>query len=240
MKGLRFTTLCLLFAISFIPRRWNAEAIQSKCSACLMVATEFVEVLTHEEPRNHLDMRHRLDASGKRQGKVIDYRVSELRAVELIDSLCARMKGYSLIVRAEGKKEWTSDNPSVVGARGKLVAEEQGKELVRWCDRMLEEKEEVLMRMIREGTLSEYEDLEGILCRELTSNCPPLDIEPMPEPQTAEELAALSSHSLPEGQVDEEGPPSESVPTGEESDPASAASGEADHADVAEQVKEEL
>lgn len=27
-----------------------------------------------EKPRNHLDMRHRLDPQGQRQGKVIDYR----------------------------------------------------------------------------------------------------------------------------------------------------------------------
>jgi hypothetical protein len=27
-----------------------------------------------ERPRNHLDMRHRLDSQGQREGKVIDYK----------------------------------------------------------------------------------------------------------------------------------------------------------------------
>ena len=30
--------------------------------------------LEKETPKNHLDMRHRLDREGKRWGKVIDYR----------------------------------------------------------------------------------------------------------------------------------------------------------------------
>jgi hypothetical protein len=29
--------------------------------------------LEAEQPRNHLDMRHRLDKDGKRYGKVLDY-----------------------------------------------------------------------------------------------------------------------------------------------------------------------
>lgn len=33
-----------------------------------------MERLAKETPRNHLDMRHRLDKEGKRYGKVIDYR----------------------------------------------------------------------------------------------------------------------------------------------------------------------
>ena len=30
--------------------------------------------LSKEKPRNHLDMRHRLDSEGKRYGKTIDYK----------------------------------------------------------------------------------------------------------------------------------------------------------------------
>lgn len=79
-----------------------------------------------EKPRNHLDMRHRLDSKGQRQGKLIDYRyrlmeffnllsnpacppllcsydssffsnrVSDLRVVELLDGLCDKMQDYTL------------------------------------------------------------------------------------------------------------------------------------------------
>jgi hypothetical protein len=52
--------------------------------------------LASERPRNHLDMRHRLDSQGQREGKVIDYKVSELRVVELLDGLCTKMKEYTL------------------------------------------------------------------------------------------------------------------------------------------------
>lgn len=36
--------------------------------------SELLQRLEKERPRNHLDMRHRLDKDGKRYGKVIDYR----------------------------------------------------------------------------------------------------------------------------------------------------------------------
>ena len=65
-----------------------SDAIDDKCAACRAVAGELEFELSKEKPRNHLDMRHRLDSKGQRQGKLIDYRVSELRVVELLDDLC--------------------------------------------------------------------------------------------------------------------------------------------------------
>eukprot|EP00898_Chlorokybus_atmophyticus_P000906 jgi/Chlat1/1816/Chrsp135S02140 len=72
-------------------------AIESKCSACQAVAAELETALTKERPRNHLDMRHRLNSQGQREGKVIDYRLSELRVVELLDGLCKTMSDYGLV-----------------------------------------------------------------------------------------------------------------------------------------------
>ncbi|KAG6783566.1 hypothetical protein POTOM_009222 [Populus tomentosa] len=63
------------------------SSIDEKCAACNAIA---------ERPRNHLDMRHRLDSKGQRKGKVIDYRVSELRVVKLLDGLCDKMEDYTL------------------------------------------------------------------------------------------------------------------------------------------------
>lgn len=37
------------------------------------------------------------DSEGKRYGKVIDYNVSELRAVELLENLCETMAKYDLL-----------------------------------------------------------------------------------------------------------------------------------------------
>jgi hypothetical protein len=53
-------------------------------------------------PRNHLDLRHRLDERGKRYGKVIEYRLSELRAVELLDGLCEEVGEAHALVDVSG------------------------------------------------------------------------------------------------------------------------------------------
>ena len=57
---------------------------------------ELSERLANERPRNHLDVRHRLDKDGKRFGKVIDFAISELRAVEIIEDICEEMGKYQL------------------------------------------------------------------------------------------------------------------------------------------------
>ncbi|KAF9586942.1 hypothetical protein IFM89_039814 [Coptis chinensis] len=54
-----------------------------------------------EKPRNHLDLRNWLNSKDQREGKVIDYRVSELRVVELLDGLCEKMQEYTLDKLAE-------------------------------------------------------------------------------------------------------------------------------------------
>ncbi|KAL5073766.1 hypothetical protein RYX36_012750 [Vicia faba] len=78
--------LCLLLLI-LIGTLSPSHAVDDKCAACKAVA---------EKPRNHLDMRHRLDSKGQRQGKLIDYRISELRVVDLLDGLCDKMQDYTL------------------------------------------------------------------------------------------------------------------------------------------------
>ncbi|CAN1322666.1 hypothetical protein LINPERPRIM_LOCUS32477 [Linum perenne] len=50
------------------------SAVDNKCAACNAVAGELEIGLSNEKPRNHLDMRYRLDSKGQREGKVIDYR----------------------------------------------------------------------------------------------------------------------------------------------------------------------
>lgn len=42
-------------------------------------------------------MRHRLDKDGKRYGKVLDYKLSELRVIHLLDGLCNAAKQYELV-----------------------------------------------------------------------------------------------------------------------------------------------
>nr|CAD1840790.1 unnamed protein product [Ananas comosus var. bracteatus] len=51
-------------------------------------------------------MRHRLDSKGQHEGKVLDYRVSELRVVGLLDGLCEKMQDYTLEKLESGERAW--------------------------------------------------------------------------------------------------------------------------------------
>eukprot|EP00878_Enallax_costatus_P024391 GHUV01026027.1.p1 GENE.GHUV01026027.1~~GHUV01026027.1.p1 ORF type:complete len:215 (+),score=63.94 GHUV01026027.1:288-932(+) len=73
---------------------WHNTSVSS-AAPCLQA--ELQRRLDAEFPRMHLDMRHRLDKDGNRYGKVIDYKVSEQRAVDLLDDLCGHMDDYTLI-----------------------------------------------------------------------------------------------------------------------------------------------
>ncbi|XP_061969733.1 uncharacterized protein LOC133692655 [Populus nigra] len=70
-------------------------------------------------------MRHRLDSKGQRKGKVIAYRVSELRVVELLDGLCDKMEDYTLEKVDSKRYEWVRvdswDNLSVIPMRWMLT-----------------------------------------------------------------------------------------------------------------------
>ncbi|KAL0440476.1 UNVERIFIED_CONTAM: hypothetical protein Slati_2530600 [Sesamum latifolium] len=98
-----FAMVIVIFAVS-------AYGIDDKCAACNAIAEELELGLLKEKPRNHLDMRHRLDSKGQREGKLIDYRVSELRVVELLDGLCDNMQDYTLEKVDSSRRVWIKVN----------------------------------------------------------------------------------------------------------------------------------
>ena len=132
-------------------------AIESKCTACAAVAAELGGALESERPRNHLDMRGRLDSKGQRYGKLIDYKVSELRFVELLENLCedvASSYGYTVGVWRKG--------PKPKGAQGKAMR----AELSGYCHRLVEEQEEALQAALYAGDL-DPSTAEDVMCRQL-------------------------------------------------------------------------
>eukprot|EP00243_Klebsormidium_subtile_P011664 TRINITY_DN6709_c0_g1_i2.p2 TRINITY_DN6709_c0_g1~~TRINITY_DN6709_c0_g1_i2.p2 ORF type:complete len:186 (-),score=9.39 TRINITY_DN6709_c0_g1_i2:277-834(-) len=143
------------------------EAIESECSACQAIAEELTTAIKNEKPRNHIDLRHRLDSKGQREGRVIDYRVSELRAFELLEGLCRATKAYRLN-ETEWRKPTAADSPSDPAL--KRLAEAQSKEIQVYCDRLLERVEEELATAIREDGI---DDIEALLCRKLSRACRP-------------------------------------------------------------------
>ncbi|EHA8589275.1 protein canopy-1 [Cocos nucifera] len=80
-KSLETWALATLILAAIAP----VSSIDDKCGACNAVAGELEIGLSKEKPRNHLDMRHRLDSRGQREGKVIDYRLLEETEDELAE-----------------------------------------------------------------------------------------------------------------------------------------------------------
>jgi len=63
----------LLLAAVLAAASSSACGIGDKCAACKAVAAELEIGISSEKPRNHVDLRNRLNSKGQREGKVIDY-----------------------------------------------------------------------------------------------------------------------------------------------------------------------
>ncbi|KAF7817690.1 protein canopy-1 [Senna tora] len=161
--------LCL-FTLFFLGVLSLANGIEDKCVACKAVAEELEHGLSNERPRNHLDMRHRLDSKGQRKGKVIDYRVSELRVVELLDGLCEKMQDYTLKKIDSNKYEWFKvsswDNLTI----NKQEARAYSKDISSYCGRLLEQTEDELAELIKNGSVK-VGDVSKVLCQDLSKHC---------------------------------------------------------------------
>ncbi|XVE69588.1 hypothetical protein DITRI_Ditri10aG0002700 [Diplodiscus trichospermus] len=150
--------LWLVFIFSVVS---VAACIDDKCAACNAVA---------EKPRNHLDMRYRLDSKGQRQGKVIDYRMSELRAVELLDGLCEKMQDYTLEKIDSSKREWIKVDDWDILSIDKQEAKAYSKDISSYCGRLLEETEDELTELIKKGSIK-VGDVSKVLCQDLSDQC---------------------------------------------------------------------
>ena len=78
-------------AAAFSPGTTVAD---NKCAACAAVLGELQHALDREKPQQDVEISARLDSRGKRQGRVVAYRVSQVRAVELMGQICDQMPGY--------------------------------------------------------------------------------------------------------------------------------------------------
>ncbi|XP_023525225.1 protein canopy-1-like [Cucurbita pepo subsp. pepo] len=145
------------------------DCIDDKCAACNAVAEEIERGLSNEKPRNHLDMRHRLDSKGQRKGKVIDYRVSELRVVELLDGLCENMQDYTIDKTDSTGQQWIKvDNWDNLA--NKQEARAYSKDISTYCGRLLEEAEDDLAELIKKGSIRAG-NVSKVLCHDLSRHC---------------------------------------------------------------------
>ncbi|OMO51254.1 hypothetical protein COLO4_37754 [Corchorus olitorius] len=132
----------ILWLLSIFSIFTIAACIDDNCAACNAVAAELEIQLSKEKPRNHLDMRNRLDSKGQRQGKVIDYRMSELRAVELLDGLCEKMQDYTLEKIDSSRRVWIKVDNWEILTIDKQEAKAHSKDISSYCGRLLEETED--------------------------------------------------------------------------------------------------
>lgn len=157
---------------------------EESCSACRAVAKALGERLLLDQMRvdNDLDLRHRLDAEGKRYGKVIDYASSELRAATLLEDLCEDkwIKNYRYDSRTQLWIENSEKEDSLNGKRGEEKAdgndgyalEQQRKALRSYCGEMIGEWEDELMAALMKKTaLRTGQDAENFLCVRLGGFC---------------------------------------------------------------------
>ncbi|KAK6160843.1 hypothetical protein DH2020_004224 [Rehmannia glutinosa] len=162
--------LNLFFLIAIATFAVSAYGIDDKCGACNAIAEELERGLLNEKPRNHLDMRHRLDSKGQRQGKLIDYRVSDLRVVELLDGLCEKMQDYTLEKVDSSRQVWIKVNNWDNLQTNRQEARAYSKDISTFCGRLLEENEDELAESIKKGSIKVGE-VSKVLCQELGRYC---------------------------------------------------------------------
>ncbi|XP_076932435.1 uncharacterized protein LOC143597965 [Bidens hawaiensis] len=161
----------LIFAVTvFVSLLSFAHSIHDKCRACNAVAEELEQGMIKEKPKNHLDLRNRLDSKGQRQGKVIDYKVSDLRVVDLLDGLCDKMQDYTLQKVDSNKRIWmkVDDWDNITSNKQELRA--YSKEISSYCGRLLEETEDDLAELIKKGSVKVGE-VSKVLCHDLSKHC---------------------------------------------------------------------
>ncbi|KAF3630863.1 putative protein phosphatase 2C 27-like [Capsicum annuum] len=159
-----------IVAVAFLFVLPAAFCIDDKCSACSAIAEELEHGLLKEKPRNHLDMRHRLDSKGQREGKLIDYRVSELRVVELLDGLCEKMQDYTLEKVDSNTKTWIKVDDWDNLKTNKQEARAHSKAMSSFCGRLLEQTEDELAELIKKGSVK-VGDVTKVLCEDLSKYC---------------------------------------------------------------------
>ncbi|CAI9755804.1 unnamed protein product [Fraxinus pennsylvanica] len=164
------TNLKSVFLVIFVIFASSVYCIDDKCAACNTIAEELERGLMNEKPRNHLDMRHRLDSKGQREGKLIDYRVSELRVVDLLDGLCEKMQDYTLEKVDSSSKLWTKVNNWDNLTTNKQEARAHSKDISTFCGRLLEETEDEFSELIKKGHVKVGE-VGKVLCQDLGRYC---------------------------------------------------------------------
>jgi uncharacterized membrane protein len=174
-RSLRARAFAFALALALVVARASsiAEAIEAKCSACRAVGKSLAKALREDAESADgkvVDMRGRLDSRGRRYGKRISYKVSELRFVELLDGVCDKPSEVGKYQLHEETNRWRiPPNPvkKIRHARGKQMK----TEILGYCHRVIEESEEALQAAVLEERLDAESNVEEFLCRNVSKAC---------------------------------------------------------------------
>lgn len=158
-------------AFASVPR---AHAIEAKCSACRAVAKELSKKLSQDSEsasQKVVDMRGRLDSTGKRYGKRISYKVSELRFIEILEGVCDDDDGSVKALQLdETRGIWRvpkrNSGEKILGARAKVMR----ADITGYCARLIEETEDALQSAVYEDKVDSG-NVEEFLCRSASPEC---------------------------------------------------------------------
>lgn len=172
--GLRVPAVLLALAGLLLTAPAAIDAIDAKCSACAAVAGRLQTALEAEKPRNHVDLRGRLDSKGVRYGKLIPYDVSEQRFTELMEGVCEGLGRYTLrtVKPTEGPSagtdvtRWEDIGRVSKNPRAKTLRDE----LNDYCHRIVEKQEEHLQKALYAKELNSTNVAEK-MCIQFSGEC---------------------------------------------------------------------
>lgn len=175
----RPSTLGVLLAVSCLPL--PTKGIVSQCSACEAVAEVLQKRIDAESDLRSLDvdLKGRIDPTGKRIGKRIPYKLSELRVFDLLEDLCSDVKaGYQLTPRKP--KTWAStawmDEAKRTAWNTDARLQHQHTQIGNYCDQLLDENDEALTVALQAAAADDAAVIvKQLLCRQVTKQCAKAD-----------------------------------------------------------------
>jgi hypothetical protein len=174
-----------------------------KCSACSAVVDELQQILQKEMPQQDLDLRSRLDGSGKRKGKVIDWRMSELRSLEIIEGLCMGMADYTVVTSGDGVERYqkfaNTDGSVHISSSMNFGGEGSREEIQKLriiCEAFVEEHEETLGKAIQETP----KGLRNKFCVEVSGLCTATQLDELVTEKIAKDERPDGTHVSPGAQ----------------------------------------
>jgi hypothetical protein len=193
LRLLLWTQLALLLTLP------TATGIVSQCSACEAVAEVLQKRIDEESDLRSLDvdLKGRIDPNGKRIGKRIPYKLSEMRVFDLLEDLCRDVKeGYQLTPRKP--KTWAStawmEEPKRNAWKSDAKLQHQHTQIGSYCDQLLDEHDEALTAALQAAAADDDEvPVPQLLCRQVAKQCAKADKKAKREAAAADAGASGAS-----------------------------------------------